>query len=58
MDDTKFGYVSDITCKSRISLVGIASRDYKHICIAYTSDDSCIDCAMQPLSIDSATDFH
>ena len=31
-----------------ISLVGVTSQDYKHICIAYTSDDSFVCSTLHP----------
>ena len=41
-----------------ISLVGVRSQDYKHLCIAYTSDDSFVYSTLHPLSIDGATEFY
>ena len=40
------------------SIVGVKSQDCKHICIAYTSDDSSYITHCTPLSIDGATEFY
>ena len=36
----------------------VTSQVYKLICLAYTSDDSCIHYTMHSISIDGAPDFY
>jgi len=41
-----------------LSRVWVTSQVYKLICLAYTSDDSCVHCTMHPISIDGAPAFY